>query len=414
MLSKKIKIAFLTVLVVLISIITVIGIYNYIIPKSISVFSSDIANDTKECELNIPFVSLNSTYSLNFDNNSSEICRNDFCVSIPAKASLFGSIPLKKLSIDMFSNIKLYPGGMPFGVKLYTEGVIIVGVSTVETENGNVNPNSENGLKVRDIITEINGKAVNTTDEVADAIENSEGKPILFKVKRDGQEIEVEISPVYSKADKLYKAGIWIRDSTAGIGTVTFIVPNDNTFGGLGHGICDVDTGELMPLRKGTVVDVTINGVTKGQVGVPGELKGSFSSGKIGSLIGNTLSGVYGVLSENLETNEVQPMEIGLRDDIKVGPASIYCTVNDKLDSYSAEIIKISNKDSEQKNFVIKITDKRLLEATGGIVQGMSGSPVIQNNKIVGAVTHVLVNDPTKGYGIFIENMLKNMPELTH
>ena len=155
-----------------------------------------------------------------------------------------------------------------------------------------------------------------------------------------------------------------------------------------------------------------INGVTKGLVGNPGELKGIFSPGKIGALIDNTMCGVYGLLSNKIDTSHSQPLKIGLKDELELGSAEIYCTVNDEIGKYSAEIIKIGNPKAEQKNFVIKITDKRLLDTTGGIVQGMSGSPIIQNGKLVGAVTHVLVNDPTKGYGIFIENMLKNMPEL--
>ncbi len=312
----------------------------------------------------------------------------------------------------MFSDIKLYPGGMPFGVKLYTDGVIVVGISGVETDSGKKTPASDGGIKVNDIITAINGKRVNTVDEVSTAIEQSGGCTVSLDIARDGQQIKIDITPVLSITDNMYKAGVWLRDSTAGIGTVTFISPQNNAFAGLGHGICDVDTGEIMPLRKGIVVDVTIKGVTKGQIGNPGELNGYFSPGRIGSLIGNTMCGVYGMLSKDIDTSHSEALNIGLKDELKLGNAEIYCTVGDKIDKYSAEIVKIGNKNAEQKNFVIKITDKRLLDATGGIVQGMSGSPIIQNNKLVGAVTHVLVNDPTKGYGIFIENMLKNMPEI--
>ena len=160
------------------------------------------------------------------------------------------------------------------------------------------------------------------------------------------------------------------------------------------------------------ITDIKINGIKKGQVGIPGELKGFFSGGKIGALIGNTACGVYGMLSDLPDTSHTKPLHLGLKNEVKPGEATIYCTIGEKPESFKAEIVKINNNDSEQKNFVIKITDKRLLDATGGIVQGMSGSPIIQNGKLIGAVTHVLVNDPTKGYGIFIENMLKNMPEI--
>jgi len=294
-----------------------------------------------------------------------------FYVSLSADTKLFVVIPLKEVNVDMFSYIPLTPGGMPFGVKLFTKGVIVVGISSVETENGNKDPSGDGGLRVGDIIMEIDGKAVNTTDEVSAFIANSRGKSLSFRIDRDGKEHILQIAPVFSKKDNMYKAGLWIRDSTAGIGTVTFISPDNKAFAGLGHGICDVDTGELMPLLKGNVVDVKINGIKKGQVGIPGELKGFFSGGTKGNLIGNTACGVYGTLSELPDTSHSAPMHLGLKNEVKTGEATIYCTIGEKPESFTAEIIKINNNDSEQKNFVIKITDKRLLDATGGIVQGM-------------------------------------------
>ena len=407
--STKFKIAFRIIFVIMLIGVAVLGVYDYIIPESISVFADDENFlDTKSFDL--PFLSANvksvpASIRVSDGDNTKPLY-----VSLSADTKVLG-VPLKKVNIDMFTDITLYPGGMPFGVKLYTDGVIVVGISGVETEAGKQTPASDGGLKVKDIINEVNGKTVTTTDEVSAAIEQSGGDNISLTITRDGKKKSVNITPVFSKTDNLYRAGLWLRDSTAGIGTVTFISPKNNIFGGLGHGICDVDTGELMPLRKGVVVDVTIKSITKGQVGSPGELNGYFSPGKIGSLIGNTMCGVYGVLAELPVITHSEALKIGLKDELKTSECDIYCTINDKLDRYSAEIVKIGNKNGEQKNFVIKITDKRLLNATGGIVQGMSGSPIIQNNKLVGAVTHVLVNDPTKGYGIFIENMLKNMPE---
>ncbi|MBE6671602.1 MAG: SpoIVB peptidase [Ruminococcaceae bacterium] len=409
--NAKLKIAFRIIFVMMLIGIAILGVLDYIIPESISVFS-DSTGSVNLQQINLPFIST-SIESVPVNSRVSQgDSSNPFYVSLSANTKMFGILPLKKVNVDMFTDITLYPGGMPFGVKLYTDGVIVVGISGVETDSGKKTPATDSGLKIGDIIVSINGKAVNTTDEVSSAFEQSGGNKLELTVKRDGKEIPIYISPVFSKADNMYKAGIWIRDSTAGIGTVTFISPKNNSFAGLGHGICDVDTGDIMPLRKGTVVDVTINGINKGVAGNPGELKGTFIPGKIGSLIGNITCGVYGMLSEKLDTSHSEPLKIGLKDELKTGKAEIYCTVNDKLDKYSIEIIKIGNKNDEQKNFVIKITDKRLLDTTGGIVQGMSGSPIIQNGKLVGAVTHVLVNDPTKGYGIFIENMLKNMPEL--
>ncbi len=405
---SKTKLTFRIIFVIMLIGIAILGIYDYSIPENISVFS----RQTNIKSINIPFVSIEPDDSMAISTIAVEEKATPFHVSVSADTKLFGVIPLKKVNVDMFSDITLTPGGMPFGVKLYTKGVIVVGISGVETENGTKNPASDGGLMSGDVILAINDTQVNTTDEVASLIGKSEGKQLSFKISRDGKEEILQITPVFSKKDNMYKAGLWIRDSTAGIGTVTFISPENKSFAGLGHGICDVDTGELMPLLKGNVVDVKINGIKKGLAGTPGELKGFFSSGKIGSLIGNTACGVYGILSELPDTSHSEPLHLGLKNEVTTGEASIYCTINEKPENFKAEIIKVNSNDSEQKNFVIKITDKRLLDATGGIVQGMSGSPIIQNGKLIGAVTHVLVNDPTKGYGIFIENMLKNMPEI--
>ena len=409
--STKLKNAFRIIFVIMLMGIAAIGIYDYIIPESISVFADDSSDEFLE-ELKLPFISASFESIPVYSRVSQGGDAKPFYVSLSADTKVFGVIPLKKVSVDMFADIALCPGGMPFGVKLYTDGVIVAGITGVDTEEGKKMPAGDSGLKVGDIINAIDGKAVNTTEEISSAIEQCGGNTVTFTVTRNGKNVKVDISPVYSKTDNKYRVGVWLRDSTAGIGTVTFIYPENNSFAGLGHGICDVDTGGILPLRKGNVVDVTIKGITKGVAGSPGELKGTFSPGKIGSLIGNTTCGVYGMLSEKIDTSHSEPLKIGLKDELKLGDAEIFCTVNDKIDRYSAEIIKIGNKDAEQKNFVIRITYERLLDATGGIVQGLSGSPIIQNGKLVGAVTHVLVNDPTKGYGIFIENMLKNMPEI--
>ena len=341
---SKTRRAFRIVFVVMLIGIAMLGIYAYCIPNSISVFAK--AADLSS--INYPFVSFEPDDSYAINTIAMEEEGSPFYVSLSADTKLFGVIPLKKINIDMFSDITLTPGGMPFGVRLYTKGVIVVGISGVETENGSKNPSGDGGLKVGDVIMEINGTKVNTTDEVSSIIANSEGKSLSFKVNRDGKEQTLQIVPVFSKKDNMYKAGLWIRDSTAGIGTVTFISPHNKAFAGLGHGICDVDTGELMPLLTGNVVDVKINGIKKGQVGIPGELKGFFSGGKIGALIGNTACGVYGTLSELPDTSHSEPLHLGLKNEVKVGEASIYCTIDEKPENFKAEIIKIDNNDSEQ------------------------------------------------------------------
>lgn len=365
-----------------------IGIYDYLIPDSIVVFNDESVAAT----IDIPFVTVNN---------------DDHDVKI------FGTIPLKNINISTIERIKLYPGGMPFGVKFQTDGILIVGITDVETKNGTYNPAYESGLRVKDIVVKVNDNNVSTVQEVTNAIESSDGNEMKFTVMRNNELYDFTVTPIYSELDSAYKMGIWIRDSTAGIGTVTFINPQNSTFAGLGHGICDVDTGELMPMLKAQIYNVTINGVNEGRPGYPGELKGYFDSEKTGALIGNTIAGVYGSLVSMPTSPVNEAMPIGLRQDVHEGEAYIYCTVNDQPPvKYSVEIIKINPNTEDVKNFIIRITDPVLLEITGGIVQGMSGSPVIQDNKIIGAVTHVLINDPTKGYGILIEKMLQNMPEI--
>ncbi len=324
-----------------------------------------------------------------------------------SNAKLFGVLPLKTVSVGVVDRVRLYPGGMPFGVKFYTDGVLVVGVSAVTTDAGEVSPANEAGIKVKDVITKIDGIKVTSVEEVTRILEDSEGKTLEVTCKRGNEEFIAPLSTVYSTPDGSYKAGLWIRDSTAGIGTVTYIDPTTLEFAGLGHGICDVDTGDLMPLLRANVVDVTLSGIVKGKSGSPGELRGYFDTEMVGSLTKNTRSGVFGTLCELPQETLGEPMPIALSREVEPGAATILCSVDGgEVREYAVEITKMRDRESDVKNFIIKVTDPELLELTGGIVQGMSGSTIIQNGKIVGAVTHVLVNDPTSGYGIFIENML--------
>ncbi len=307
-------------------------------------------------------------------------------------------------------------GGMTFGVRLETEGVLVVGLSDTD---GLQNPAKEAGIAPRDIITAINGTPVNHVEEVTAAIEGCEGQTLRFSLLRsdpDGQrtkETTVQLTPVFSDTDGRYKAGLWIRSSAAGIGTVTYIDPASLSFCGLGHGICDVDTGMLLPLRKGEVYPVTLSGVKSGRKGEPGELQGMLDTVKTGALLGNTVRGVWGVLgalpqvSYSFDTAAFGTvLPLGYKNEVHEGDAVILCTVDGSgtVGKYGIRISKL-DLDSDRKNFVITVTDPALLSVTGGIVQGMSGSPIIQDGKLIGAVTHVLVGDPTRGYGIFIENM---------
>ena len=302
------------------------------------------------------------------------------------------------------------PGGMPFGVKFMTEGVSVVGFCDVEVDGKKVNPAADAGLKLKDVILRVNGEPLLNAAGLTEKIEGCNGGELILSCRRGKEEVEVHLKPVYSKSEARYKTGIWVRDSGAGIGTVTFMMPETGAFAGLGHGICDGDTGELIAMRRGTVSDVTISSVVKGAAGAPGELKGYFNPGKVGALLGNTNCGVWGVFSEQPEA-VAEPMPIGLRQDVTEGSAYILSTLDsNKTTRYDVEICNINREATGSKCFTVKITDPDLLAISGGIVQGMSGSPIIQNGKLIGAVTHVLINDPAAGYGIFVENMLVNMP----
>lgn len=326
--------------------------------------------------------------------------------SYTVTAKLFGVLPVKEVNVEILPETYLVPCGDVFGVKFFTKGVIVIGSTEIETDNGFVNPAEISDIRKNDIINKVNGTEVNTVEQLAEIIVASEGKPLKIDYTRSGKTKSTELLPVRSKADNKYKSGIWVRDSTAGIGTITYYNPNTGEFAGLGHGICDVDTGELMPLLSGVVVDVNINDIIKGKSGEPGELKGSFSSVKTGEIYKNSGLGVFGKLNSTPDSIK-SPMKAAGREEVTEGDAVILVNPDGKgIREYSVNLSKIDKYSDGTKCFVIEVTDKELISLTGGIVQGMSGSPILQNGKLIGAVTHVLVNDPTKGYGIFIENML--------
>lgn len=328
---------------------------------------------------------------------------------------LFGLIPFKTIKVDIVSTSKLAACGNTIGVKLKVNGILVIGVSDVETVDGNrVLPTKESGLKPGDLLVQINGKKLPGIDGLIDEIEKSQGNTVKIRYKRGNTYNDIVVRPVKAIDDKKYHIGLWVRDSTAGIGTLTFYDPKTNSFGALGHGITDIDTGALMPVEEGDLLESNILGVKKGKVSSPGELKGVFleDRGRLGVIKKNCDFGIYGELASdavNRVSSKLFP--IGVRSQIKEGPAVILANIDGKsVEEYSVEIQKVSRSSlNGSKGMIIKITDRRLLETTGGIVQGMSGSPIIQDDRLIGAVTHVLVNDPTRGYGIFIEGMIKNM-----
>lgn len=324
-----------------------------------------------------------------------------------ATVRLLGVLPVKNVRLNVYESEGLYLGGMAFGVKLFTEGVLVVGISGVTGFGFTVSPATDAGIQKGDVLLSVNGVELDSAETLKAAIEVAGATPVTVKLRRGDETITTTLYPALSAEDNKYRAGLWVRDSTAGIGTITYIDAESGAFAGLGHGICDSDTGALMPLGRGVVVDVDITGVKKGTAGVPGELKGSFDNVQRGTIERNAETGVYGTL-DSLPQGLGEPMPVGLKDELETGTAYICTTLNgNTAECFKIEIEKIYKNSGKTKNFLIKVTDPSLLEQTGGIVQGMSGSPIIQNGKIVGAVTHVLINDPTRGYGIFIENMLE-------
>ena len=303
------------------------------------------------------------------------------------------------LAVGASQTKELIVAGTPFGVKFHTEGVLVVGIPS---EKG---PACEAGIRKGDIITAIDGEKVDSAENFSEKVRTSGGNALTLDYKSGEEVHSVTVTPNVDESGE-YKIGVWVRDSAAGIGTITFINPETMAFAGLGHGICESAGGEPIPLAFGSAEDVTLTGIVVGKAGAPGELRGSFAGRKMGKLTKNDITGVYGVLVEIPEIVKEEKYPVCRSSDIKEGKAYIYATVDSEgRKRYEIEISSIE-KDGKDRNFSVRVTDEALLAKTGGIVQGMSGSPIIQDGKLIGAVTHVLVNDPTRGYGIFIENML--------
>jgi len=334
--------------------------------------------------------------------------------TVMLRVSMFGFIPLRTMKVDVVPDKMIAACGSTIGVKLKIDGILVIGMSDVETESGKrLIPAKDAGIREGDLITGVNGKNVESIEELIKEIDNTENRLLKVDFKRGDSQYSVQVTPVKAADDNKYHIGLWVRESTAGIGTLTFFDPESRGFGALGHGITDIDTGTLMPVKTGEILESRILAIKKSKAGLPGELKGVIEeSGQLGVITSNNRFGIYGRINDDIMDSIPHRMyPIALRSSIKEGPATILSNIDGKdVVEYDIEIQKVSRQNySGSKGMIIKITDKRLLEATGGIVQGMSGSPIIQDGKIIGAVTHVLVNDPSRGYGIFIENMIKHM-----
>lgn len=325
--------------------------------------------------------------------------------------NLFDKLLIKNIDVSVIPKTKIIPVGSIAGLKLYTNGVLVVGMSEIEGEK----PYEHTGIEEGDTILKINNDMVNSTDDLIQKVNMSKGNEIKVQYIHDNQSKECSIKPVAVKNE--YKIGLWVRDSAAGVGTVTFYEPATQKFGALGHGITDIDTGELIDIASGEFVSANILNIKKGENGNPGKIQGTIEEqDTIGNIDKNTQFGIYGKMKNisNLNIDKSKEMEVALRDEIKLGKATILCSLdNRKVEEYEIEIKKIYKENNyNNKSMEIKITDEKLIEKTGGIIQGMSGSPIIQNGKFIGAVTHVLVNSSTEGYAIFGDLMIKQSKEI--
>lgn len=320
-----------------------------------------------------------------------------------------------KLDPIKHDEIRIIPGGQSIGVQLETLGVLVVGHHSIQTEEGILSPGQDAKVLIGDMIVEVNGKPVRQMNDLKIYV-NQAGKlneRLNLTLKRDNETIRTTLRPILDRRDNQYKIGLYIRDSAAGIGTMTFYEPESKRYGALGHVISDMDTKKPIDMVKGKIVRSSVVHIEKGNQGAPGEKQARFSADRniIGNIVKNTPHGIFGVLDKDL-TNGMydSPLPITRADEVKEGPAKILTVVDDeKVEEFDIEIVSsVPQKKPDIKGMVIKITDQKLLEKTGGIVQGMSGSPIIQEGKIVGAVTHVFVNDPTSGYAVHIEWMLKD------
>lgn len=319
--------------------------------------------------------------------------------------ALGGWLPVKTIRATVMQRPTVTVCGTPFGVKMFSEGALVVGFSEVHTAAGTVNPAKQAGLRLGDRVIRMGNTVTETNEQVHAALEAAAGAAVEVVYVRKGEQRQTTLLPVWDTQNAQWRAGMWVRDSSAGVGTLTFVDAQAGVFAGLGHPISDSDTGEQVALRSGEIVACQIVGCTGGTAGSPGELKGKFiSDHALGRICINGENGVYGTTRTHFSG---QLREIAFAQEVVTGPAEIWATIEGEAPrAYRIQIERVSDADP-RRNLVIRVTDPSLLSATGGIVQGMSGSPILQNGRLVGAVTHVLVNDPTRGYGIFAQTMLE-------
>ena len=375
--------------------------YKYLdrkIPDEIQI-SRDSGESTEDVTevLSAPLVTFEKAVTVSQDGGYILPCR------------LLGYIPFKEVKVTPVDEQEIYVSGSTIGIYMETEGVLVIDTGEIEDQNGEMKEPAKNLVRQGDYIVSFNGEKISTKRELINDIAGLDGEEVTLEVKREGESVPVSVTPVKdTKGD--YKLGIWVRDDTQGIGTLTYVDQNGR-YGALGHGISDIDTAQLLNIRNGALYKAQILAINKGSKGNPGELAGFIrydDMNILGSIEINSKNGIYGQFYKGAEDGiTLKKMPVAYKQDVKTGEASVLCNVDGEVREYQAEIKRIDlNHEDTNKSFVIQITDEKLLEKTGGIVQGLSGSPVLQNGKMVGAITHVFVQDSTSGYGIFIENML--------
>ena len=375
--------------------------YKYLdrkIPDEIQI-SRDSGESTEDVTevLSAPLVTFEKAVTVSQDGGYILPCR------------LLGYIPFKEVKVTPVDEQEIYVSGSTIGIYMETEGVLVIDTGEIEDQNGEMKEPAKNLVRQGDYIVSFNGEKISTKRELINDIAGLDGEEVTLEVKREGESVPVSVTPVKdTKGD--YKLGIWVRDDTQGIGTLTYVDQNGR-YGALGHGISDKDTAQLLNIRNGALYKAQILAINKGSKGNPGELAGFIrydDRNILGSIEINSKNGIYGQFYKGAEDGiTLKKMPVAYKQDVKTGEASVLCNVDGEVREYQAEIKRIDlNHEDTNKSFVIQITDEKLLEKTGGIVQGLSGSPVLQNGKMVGAITHVFVQDSTSGYVIFIENML--------
>ena len=409
---KRVKIYFILI-ILLISLIYATNITS--MPDSLILFQGETLNLNTALGIEVKEKNENAYQTTLVSSGAIE--EDDFIGQMNIELELLGLIPVKEVSVNVIPRTTVIPVGSSIGLKLYTNGVLVVGMAQIQnTESNKLKPYQNSGIKEGDLIVCINEKEITTTAELVEQVNSSKGENLNIKYVRNGEISVANIKPA-KVSENEYKLGLWVRDAAAGVGTISFYEPSTQGFAALGHGILDIDTEELLSIATGEVVTTDILSITKGEKGKPGEMKGSIvNQTTIGEISKNTEFGIYGKLTNlaALGISKENELEVALREEIQLGPAKILCNLegNTKKE-YDIEIEKIyKNNNANNKSMLIKVTDQTLLEKTGGIIQGMSGSPIIQNGKFVGAITHVLVNDPTKGYGVFGDIMIKQLREV--